>query len=57
MLFHIDAEIILFNGNDYVIIYIYMASCLYFLFISLEGMGEKVMHCPNVVIWQTDGYI
>lgn len=33
MLFHIDAEIILFNENDYVPID--MASCLYFLFISL----------------------
>lgn len=35
MLFHIDAEIILFNGNYYVTID--MASCLYFLFISIRN--------------------
>ena len=51
MLFHIDAEIILFNGNDYVIIQcIYIYGQLYFLVIFLEGMGEKEMHSPNVVI-------
>lgn len=42
MLFHIDAEIILFNENYYVTKD--MASRLYFVFITLLQMGAKIMY-------------
>lgn len=48
MLFHIDAEIILFNENDYVTID--TASCLYFLFDSIMNgcKSNALLKCINL---------